>query len=120
MAKTTPGETKINVDASFGRRGVSEGLVARDEAGEILWMWRSAITAATVLEAEMAGVYLAILMAKFRNVQRLVVEGDNKQIMEGLDTRMGVRTGAYNPSLIRYKPLQVRLLCLNVIGYLEG
>ena len=45
----------------------------------------------------MAKVYLMILVAKFCNVHRLVVEGENKQIMEGLEKRNGCPNSSLEP-----------------------
>ena len=75
---------KINVDAAYRDERAAVGMVARNSGGTMLWMWRNEIEAESAMEAEMIGVHLAVLVAKFRNVRRLVVEGDNKQIMESL------------------------------------
>lgn len=83
--KPLPGWVKVNMVANFRSSEVVVGMMARDLDGEVVWMLRSSIIAATQMEAKMAGVYLAILVAKFRNVQRLVGEWDNKQIVESLE-----------------------------------
>ena len=62
------------------------GLVARDERGAVSWLWRSPIQAASAVEAELKGVYLALLVAKFRGLSKVVVEGDNKSLMESLES----------------------------------
>lgn len=79
--------TKINVDAAFSEAGATVGIVARDERGSVLWMWRSKTQAGSAVEAEMIGVLMGVQLAKFRNHRRILVEGDNKAIMDSLVQR---------------------------------
>lgn len=52
---------------------------------EVVWMWRSRISAASTLEAELQALYVALLVVKFRNVREITIEGDNKNILDNLD-----------------------------------
>ena len=78
------GRIKLNVDASFSTSGASCGVIARDEVGALLWLWRCRIEADSVAEAELKAVQMALLLARFRNIRRLEIEGDNKIVMDSL------------------------------------
>lgn len=69
---------KINVDAGFGVSGPAVGFVARNGRGEIVWMWKGPVEASSVQEAELVGVHIATLLAKFRNHRSIIIEGDNQ------------------------------------------
>ena len=60
------------------------GLVARDNDGALVWMWRSPVEVSSAQEVELKGVLLALLVAKFRGCNRVLIEGDNQLIMDSL------------------------------------
>ena len=76
--------TKINVDVFFKLDIAAVCVVARSHGDEVRWLWRSKVLASSPLEAEMKGVFLAMLIAKFRGVKNVILEGDNMSIMDGL------------------------------------
>lgn len=45
-------------------------------------MQRSPVTATSVIEAKMRIVYLAFLLANFKNTKNIAIEEDNKKMIE--------------------------------------
>lgn len=68
-------------------------------------MWRGRVYARSAMEAEMLRVLLAVQLGKFRNHQFILVEGDNKTILESLEA------GRRCPNL-SFLPLYERILKL--------
>lgn len=78
------GVIKINCDASFKKDIATVGPIAKHSGGGVVWMWRSKVSAALAIEAELKGYLHALLVAKFRGVSEVIVEGDNRLLLDCL------------------------------------
>ena len=54
---------------------------------------RSPIVAESVQEGERLGIFLTLKLAKFRNVQQIILEGNNKALLDNLSQIRIVRFG---------------------------
>lgn len=78
------GWKKINTDAAFklGKAGLS--AVVRDDDGSLLWVEAGAEVAASAEEAELKAVKMAVSLAIREGWPQVVIEGDCKRLLEGL------------------------------------
>ena len=53
----------------------------------MLWAWRSGVTANSAFEAELTGILMVVQLGIFRNHRRVIIEGDNKTIMDALGNK---------------------------------
>lgn len=61
------------------------GVIVKTTEEIVPWMWRGLVSVSSAVEEELQAIHMAMLLARFRNVRELVIEGDCKYILDNLE-----------------------------------
>ncbi|XP_055960979.1 uncharacterized protein LOC126672148 [Mercurialis annua] len=83
-----PGWTKINTDGSFNAQShiAKAGGLARNESGGWIGSFSMCIGKDSVLGAEFRGVYFGLLLGWNLGVRKVIMEVDNKQVVDKINS----------------------------------